>query len=156
MMDNNKRAGIHLLELTIGLELEVLENEYQELPLSTGEVNSSHKIVFQILDEDPDVASIGVLFALSLMSFTYAAPRGYSYNDFVADEEWCLGYFVGGLRYEDRKLRVASDYVSGRCLKTDITYEAGGKVTISTRNRGKGADRWLMHLQGKKHLKAAK
>jgi hypothetical protein len=86
------------------------------------------------------------------MSFTYAAPRGYSFNDFIPDEEYNLGYFVEGLRFEHGVPSHESDYVSGRCVKTDITYEVGGKVSIVTRNRGRGVDRWLMHLQGKKHI----
>lgn len=152
--DKNKLVGISLLECTVGIELEVLENQYNELPLDDGTVNSSHKIVFQIIEDEPDLWSMGVLFALSLMSFTYAAPRGYSYNDFIPDEDYNLGYFVEGLHFERGVLTHESDYVSGRCLKTDIEYEAGGKVTISTRNRGRGADRWLIHLQGKKHIQA--
>lgn len=151
-MDQNKLAGLHLLESTIGIELQVLTNEYQELPLDDGTVNSSHKIVFQITEEEPDISAIGVLFCLALMSFTYAAPRGYSFNDFIPDEEYNLGYFLEGLRFERGVFRHEADYVSGRCVKTDIAYEPGGRVTISTRNRGRGADRWLMHLQGKKHL----
>jgi len=151
-MDNNKKVGINLLDMTIGIELEVLENEYNELPLDDGTVNSSHKITFQITEEEPDLSSIGVLFTLALMSFTYAAPRGYSFNDFIPDEEYNLGYFLEGLHFEHGVLSHGADYVSGRCLKTDIIYESGGKVTISTRNRGRGADRWILHLQGKKHL----
>jgi hypothetical protein len=153
-LDQNKLTGIHLLESTIGIELEVLENEYHELPLDDGTVNSSHKISFQITDEEPDLSSIGVLFSLALMSFTYAAPRGYSFNDFIPDEEYNLGYFLEGLRFERGFLSHEADYVSGRCVKTDITYEPGGKVNLTTRNRGRGADRWLVHLQGKKHINA--
>lgn len=151
-MDQNKLTGLHLLESTIGIELEVLENEYQELPLDDGTVNSAHKIVFQLTEEEPDISSIGVLFALALMSFTYASPRGYSFNDFIPDEEYSLGYFLEGLHFGNGRLSHEADYVSGRCVKTDVTYESGGKVTISIRNRGRGADRWLIHLQGKKHL----
>ncbi len=154
-MDQNKLTAIHLLESTIGVvELEVLENEYQELPLEDGTVNSSHKIIFQLTEEEPDISTIGVLFSLALMSFTYAAPRGYSFNDFIPDEEYNLGYFLEGLRFENRRLSHEADYVSGRCVKTDISYEPGGKVTLSTRNRGRGGDRWLIHLQGKKHIQA--
>ena len=153
--DQNRLTAIHLIESTIGIvEFEVLEDEYQELPLEDGTVNSSQKIIFQITDEEPDISSVGVLFALALMSFTYAAPRGYSFNDFIPDEEYNLGYFLEGLRFERGVLSHSSDYVSGRCLKTDISYEPGGKVTIFTRNRGRGADRWLIHLQGKKHLQS--
>ena len=153
-IDNNKKVGTNLLDMTIGIELEVLENDYQEHNLSTGETNSAHKIVFQIKEEEPDLSAMGVLFALALMSFTYAVPRGYSFNDFIPDEDYSLGYFVEGLHFERGVLSHESDYVSGRCVKTDITYEPGGKVTISTRNRGRGADRLLIHLQGKKHIQA--
>jgi len=152
--DQNKLAGIHLLESTIGIELEVLSNEYQELPLDDGTVNSCHNIVFQITEEGPDLSSIGVLFCLALMSFTYAAPRGYSFNDFVPDEEYNLGYFLEGLHFEQGVLSHKANYISDRCVKTDISYEPGGEVTISTRNRGRGADRWILHLQGKKHIGA--
>jgi hypothetical protein len=86
------------------------------------------------------------------MSFTYAAPRGYSENEFMPDEEWNLEYFIQGLEFEYGCLRYSRDYVSGRHMKTDITFEPGGRVTLATRNRGKGADRWMIHLQGKKHI----
>ena|ERR1017187_9021084 len=99
LFDQNRLVGLHLLESTIGIELEELENEYQEHPLSTGETNSLHKIIFQITEEEPDLSSIGVLFAISLMSFTYAAPRGYSFNDFIPDEEYNIGYFLEGLHF---------------------------------------------------------
>lgn len=132
----------------------MLENEYNELALNDRAVNSSHKVVFQITEEEPDISAVGVLFALALLSFTYAARRGHSFDDFIPDEEYNLMYFLEGLRFEHGVLSHQADYISGRCLKTDITYEPGGKVTINTRNRGRGADRWLIHLQGKKHIRA--
>jgi hypothetical protein len=47
------------------------------------------------------VKRVGILVAsLSLMSFTYAAPRGYSENEFMPDEEWNLEYFIQGLEFE--------------------------------------------------------
>ena len=41
-------------------------------------------------------------------------------------------------------------------MKTDINFEPGGKVTLTTRNRGRGAERWLLNLQGNKHIQAVK
>lgn len=107
-------------------------------------------------EEAPDDLAVGILFCLSLMSFTYSAPRGYSENEFIPDEEWNLGYFVDGLRFRDKTLCFSSDYASGRHMKTDIIFEPGGKVTLATRNRGRGAERWLLNLQGKKHIEAVK
>ncbi|MFH1985066.1 MAG: hypothetical protein ABIL58_24785 [Pseudomonadota bacterium] len=136
-----------LLSESIGLPINVISNEYQEF-----KGNSHHRIVFQIEEEESDTFAIGILFTLSLMSFTFSAPRGYSENEFIPDEEWNLEYFVQGLTFEGGVLKHSTDYVSGRMMKTDIVYETGGEVTLETRNRGKGADRWLTHLQGKKHI----
>lgn len=111
------------------------------------------RIVFQIEEDEPDIWAIGVLFALSLMSFSYAAPRGISEMYFQPDEEWSMIYFLKGLEYKYKCICFSADYVSGRHMKTDIKFESGGKVTIATRNRGKGADRWILHLQGKKYIK---
>lgn len=108
------------------------------------------------IEEEPDDWAIGVLFTLSLMSFSFAAPRGISEMHFIPDEDWNLGYFVNGLEYRWKKIRFTSDYISGRLMKTNIDFESGGKVKITTRNRGKGAERWLTHLQGKKHINAVK
>ena len=144
----HKTAGLKLLNETTGISIEIISNDFEEYP-----GNTNHKIVFQIIEEEPDLFAFGVLFALSLMSFTFAAPRGYSKIQFVPDEEWNLEYFIQGLEYRNKKLYFTSDYVSGRLMKTDIIFEPGGKVTLLTRNRGKGADRWLIHLQGKKHIR---
>jgi len=149
-------TGFKLLEETIGIPIKILSNEYDEFPVSENQVNSYQKIVFQVEEEEPDNSAIGILFTLSLMSFTYSAPRGFSENFFVPDEEWNLEYFVDGLRFGHGAICFTSDYVSGRLMKTDIKFEPGGKATLTTRNRGRGAERWLLNLQGKKHIEAVK
>jgi hypothetical protein len=140
-----------LLEETVGIPIEIISNEFNELAS-----NTHHKIVFQIKEEEPDLWAIGVLFTLSLMSFSFSAPRGISEIHFIPDEEWNLEYFVQGLEFENKCLRFSSDYVSGRLMKTDIVFESEGRVTLTTRNRGKGAERWLVHLQGKKYIQPLK
>ena len=149
-MDINKSSAFNLLDGTIGISINVISNEFAEFA-----GNTHHKIVFQIKEEESDIFAIGVLFALSLMSFTFSGPRGYSEVEFVPDEDYNLGYFVNGLEFRRQCICFSADYVSGRHMKTDIEYEAGGKVTLSTRNRGRGADRWLTHIQGKRHISEA-
>ncbi len=136
----------------IGTEIEITSNEFQERPGPEGQAYSYQKIVFQMKDEEPDLFAISILFTLSLMSLTYAAPRGYSEKLFIPDEEWNLDYFIQGLTYENKNLCFSADYVSGRMMKTEIIFESGGKVTLEDRNRGRGAERWLTHLQGKRHI----
>jgi len=152
-MDIEKTFPYQLLEETIGISIEITSNDFQETPGYEGSVNTYQKVIFQLKEEDSDICAFGVLFALSLMSFTYAAPRGYSAEYFIPDEQWNLGYFIQGLEFKRKCLCFSSDYISGRLMKTDITFESGGKVTLSTINRGRGAERWLIHLQGKKHIK---
>jgi hypothetical protein len=41
-------------------------------------------------------------------------------------------------------------------MKTNITFESAGIVTLITRNRGKSAEKWLLNLQGKKHIQMVK
>ena len=135
------------LKEAVGIPIEIISNEYTEY-----HGNEHQNIIFQINEEEPDLFAFSVLFSLSLLSFTYAAPRGYSENYFVPDEEWDLEYFLQGLEFNDGCLKYSGDYVSGRHMKTTIIYEPGGRVTLDTRNRGKGADRWMLHLQGKKHI----
>jgi hypothetical protein len=59
-----------LLEETIGIPIEIKFNEFNEIY-----TNTHQKIVIQIKEEDPDLWAFGLLFALALMSFTFAAPR---------------------------------------------------------------------------------
>ena len=140
-----------LLEESFGIPIEIISNEFREIAS-----NTYHRIVFQIREEEPDLWAFGVLFALSLMSFSFAAPRGISEMYFIPDEEWNLEYFIKGLEFENKCLCFSSDYISGRLMKTDIVFESGGRVTLTTRNRGRGAERWLTHLQGKKHIQPLK
>jgi hypothetical protein len=142
--------GHRYLVETIGMPIEIISQDFKKL---SG--NDYYKVVLQIKVEEPDLFAFGVLFTLSLMSFTFSAPRGYSEIEFEPDEEWNIDYFLQGLEFEEGRLHFSGDYVSGRHMKTDIYFDSGGKVTIETRNRGKGIDRWLIHLQGKKHIQPA-
>jgi len=135
------------LKETIGISIKTISNNFSEF-----HGNEHQKIVFQLQEEEPDLFAFGILFTLSLMSFTHAAPRGYSENEFIPDEKWNIEYFLQGLEFHNGRLKYSGDYVSGRHMKTDIIFEPGGRVALETRNRGRGADRWVIHLQGKKHI----
>ena len=148
-MDNTKIHGFKLIQGSIGLKLKILSNNYD-----SDELSSHQEIEFQILEEDPDVLAFGVLFALSMMSFSYAGPRGVSEDFFSPDDDWHLGHFIDNLSFRDGFLFFSADYIAGRMMKTDIEFHPGGLVSLSTINRGKEMDRWVTHLQGKKHLKS--
>lgn len=58
-------------EETIGIPVEILANEYTETPSCGDSVNTYQKMVLQIKGEDPDQFAFGVLYSLSLMSFSF-------------------------------------------------------------------------------------
>jgi len=155
-MDINKSLPYKLLGETVGISIEIISNEFKEIPGYQGSGNTYQKIILQIKEEEPDLYAIGVLFVLCAMSFTFAAPRGYSEIEFVPDEDWNIGYFLDGLEFSNKCLCFSADYVSGRLMKTDITFESGGKVTLETRNRGRSAERWVDLLRGKKYIREVK
>lgn len=153
-MDIDKSLPYQILDETIGINIEIISNDFKEMPAGYSDSpNTYQQIVFQIKEKHPDRYAISVLYAISLMSFSYAAPRGYSANYFIPDEGWALGYFIQGLKFIQNRICFSADYVSGRLMKTDIAFKSGGEVTLSTRNRGRGAKRWLTHLKGKKHIR---
>jgi len=55
-----------------------------------------------------------------------------------------------GTRHEPAK--PAKNRVHKGVSSTTIIFELGGIVTLATKNKGRWADRWMTHLQGKKHL----
>ena len=106
-------------------------------------------------EEPADIAewaSFGLIFALAVLSFADARPRGLSDRDFVDDDEFTVSDLFECLRFVSGALRFSSDYLRGRCMKTDIAVRKDGQLTLSTWNRGQAALRWLDRLQGKKML----
>ena len=106
-------------------------------------------------EEPADIAewaSFGLIFALAVLSFADARPRGLSDRDFVDDDEFTVSDLFECLGFVSGELRFSSDYLRGRCMKTDIAVRKDGQLTLSTRNRGQAALRWLDRLQGKKML----
>ncbi len=101
---------------------------------------------------DVEFAGLPFLYAIGLLSFADARPRGYSETDFVSTDEWSANDLLQHFRFVRGELRFYADYVRGRCMKTDVSVRRDGTFVISTVNRGEAATRWLARLQGKKIL----
>ncbi len=92
----------------------------------------------------------GSIYAIGLLSFHGARPRGTSYIDFKEHDEWTAADMQRHLRFERGRLSFEADYVRGRMMKTDVTVFPDGRFTITTTNRGEAATRWVARLQGRK------
>jgi hypothetical protein len=102
---------------------------------------------------DAEHYAFGFIYALGVLSFADARPRGVSGMHFEEKDDWSAGDMLRRLRFERGELRFYADYVRGRCMKTTIAVRADGTFMLDTVNRGEAATRWIARLQGKKVLR---
>ncbi|MDZ7762512.1 MAG: hypothetical protein U5L00_19970 [Desulfovermiculus sp.] len=145
-MTQNKNIGHKMLEVIVGSDFDVIINDYNEIDSHTDKI-TSQQIVFQFIEDEPDLFAFDLLFTLGLMSYIDAQPVGISHHHYNRNDEWGIEKFLKCLRFERGNLIFSSDYIDGRMMKTDIQFKPGGKVTLSTQNRGRIAEHWLMKLQ---------
>lgn len=103
-------------------------------------------------DDDVEFAGMGFIYAIGLLSFADARPRGYSETEFVSTDEWSAADMLRHFRFERGELHFYADYLRGRCIKTSIDVRRDGTFRLETTNRGEAATRWIARLQGKKIL----
>jgi len=107
-------------------------------------------------DDVVEWGALGFLYAVGLLSFADARPRGFSEADFDPDDEFGLADLVAALGFRNGELRLDTDYVRGRRMKTRAVVRADGTGLIETRGRGKAALNWLNRLKGDKPVRAVK
>lgn len=142
-----------LLKDVVPLNLKVLDTKIEHFM-----ENTHVKIVMQDVDEEEEdensnvieSCAWGLIYALGVLSFADARPRGVSDMHYVEKDEWHVGDMLRHLRFERGRLHFYADYVRGRMLKTTIDIDRDGKITLETVNRGEAATWWVSKLQGKK------
>jgi hypothetical protein len=98
--------------------------------------------------------ALGFLFALGVLSFADARPRGSSDVEFDPNDEFRLADFVAALKFSNGELHLDTDYVHGRRMKTRAIVRSQGTGMIETRGRGKAALNWMARLKGDKPVRA--
>ena len=155
--ENDRQAGYRLIEQAACVDFRIEGSEILEGP-DGGEFGITIKLqIIRNPDEDfstDESGALGFLFAIGLLSFADARPRGASELDYRETDEFsvsdfinCLSHTIGG------ELRFDADYVRGRRIKTRVKAHADGSVVIDTTGRGKAAEHWLSRLQGGKRLR---
>ena len=116
------------------------------------------ELVFEDDEEDTDPedivewAAFGFLFTLAVLSFHDARPRGTSEVEYRSNDEFTVADFFDCLSFKHGELRLQTDYIRERSMKTEVTIRQDGSVTLTTWGRGQSALRWLDRLQGKKRI----
>jgi hypothetical protein len=157
MNQNDRQAGLRLLEQAVLVEFEILRSEVFAGP-DGGEFGLRVELRFVRDDDDAfaidDSGALGVLFAMGVLSFTDARPRGASEMHYREQDEFGVGDFLNCLSYSvSGQLRFEADYVRGRRMKTRIVVSPDGAVVIDTQGRGRSAEHWLARLQGGQRLR---
>jgi len=114
--------------------------------------NTRVRITMQADPELLESCALGVVFALGVLSFHDARPRGASGMDFAAKDEWTASDMLRYLTFPSGRIQFYADYVRGRMMKTTVEVFGDGRVVLQTQNRGEAATRWVQKLQGKKVL----
>lgn len=100
MNPGDRQAGSRLLEQAVACEFRVLRSEVTSGP-DGGEFAMRIELQFCFDPEEDfpgdDSPAIGFLFALALLSFEDARPRGFSEREYREGEEFSLGAFLEGL-----------------------------------------------------------
>jgi hypothetical protein len=154
---SDSTAWQQLLETGTLVQFRVLDTHTESAP-DKENVAVRAELIFSGDDEESDPADVaewgalGFLYTLASLSFIDARPRGYSDTDFLPKDEFTVSDFFECLSFGHEGLHLRTDYVHGRCMKTDITVRPDGTVTLETWDRGQTALRWLDRLQGKKMM----
>jgi hypothetical protein len=157
MSETRKPATESLLEIGTLVLFRVVDT-HTELSPDKENVFVRAELAFEDDDEDTDPSEIvewaafGFLFTLAALSFHDARPRGISEVDYLPNDEFTVADFLECLSFKHGELRLETDYIRGRSMKTSITIRRDGTVTLTTWGRGQSALRWLDELQGKKRI----
>ena len=155
-MSTDRSAGYKLIETGTLVEFEVKDSKVE--PSLDGETSFVH-VDIQLGGPEGGAGAdqvewggFGYMFALAVMSFADARPRGYSGKEYVDEDEFTVTDFFDGLKFIRGELHYDGDYIRGRCMKTEIVVRRDGRVTLETRGRGESALRWVERLKGKKRF----
>lgn len=157
MTHDDRSAGVKLMETGTLVDFRVVNTTVQP-SLDRDSLCVHAELAFGSVDEEfpEDVAewgAFGFIFALAVMSFAEATPRGHSDIDYLDNDRFRVADLFDCLRFVRGELRFSADYIRGRCLKTDIAIRPDGTAVLETRGRGENALRWLDKLQGKQILR---
>ena len=150
-------TGYRLIETAALVSFDIIEKDVQQ---SADGEETCVRIQVLLGEEEEDGertadvewGAFGFIFALAVLSFHDARPRGASGMHYEDNDEFSVADLIENIRYEQGELRFTSDYIRGRCMKTDVTVCPSGLVTLTTRTRGESALRWVDRLNGKKVL----
>lgn len=146
-VQEERTLGYELLQQLVGIDIEIVDSDGGD-----EDGYSFERIELHVSEKDVEMSAFGLIFAIGVLSFHDARPRGNSEIDFQEKDDWVVADMLRRLRYEGGELRFFADYVRGRMMKTSVAVSSSGTIRIATTNRGSLASRWIRQIQGKKYI----
>lgn len=146
-MSDDLPIEYQLLKDVLALDLQVVNTE-------TNEIGENQSVQITMTD-DPEIletCALSLIYAIGVLSFADARPRGVSDMHFREGDQWTAADMLRHLSFPSGRIHFHADYVRGRCVKTTVEIHPDGKIMLMTANRGEAATRWVARLQGKKLL----
>jgi hypothetical protein len=131
------------------LDISVIESDVRP---TVGDEDWMVRLQLQIDEELVESCAHGLIFAIGVLSFHDARPRGASGNWFEDGDQFTAADLLSHIGFASDKLHLYVDYLRGRCVKTTVEVAGDGRVRLETVNRGKAALAWVARLQGKNLL----
>lgn len=154
-MSDERLAAYGLLETAATVAFKVIEEQIEASAAGDAtNVRLELELGESECDTDVEWGALGFMYALAVLSFADARPRGVSDMHYVERDELGLEDFLLRVRFERGRLTWRADYIRGRCVKTDVTVSRDGRVTLESRGRGEAPLHWIRRLKGEKRLRA--
>jgi hypothetical protein len=159
-MSEDRSAGEALLRTGVIMPVRIVEESVMP---GADEGEFALRLALSFQDEDSpeegraevvEWGALRFLFAIGVLSFADARPRGFSDREYVERDEFRVADFLAGLKFSNGELHLDTDYVRGRRMKSRVVVRPDGTGTLETIGRGKAALRWIARLKGEKPLRA--
>jgi len=159
-MNDDRSAGEALLQTGVIVPVRIVEESVMP---GADQGEFALRLALSFEDEDSpgeeraDVVewgALGFLFAIGVLSFADARPRGGSEREYVESDDFRVADFLAGLKFRNGELHLDTDYVRRRRMKTRLVVRPDGTGTLETIGRGMAALRWIARLKGERPLRA--
>ena len=123
-------AAYELLAHAATLPIRILNEEATEAPEF-----SSQSLRCKILRDDVADGALPLIFAIAVLSFHEARPRGTSDIDYVERDEWTVDDLCRHLHFTRGTLHLDTDYLRGRMMKTRVMVRAAQDRAVNQGGR---------------------
>ena len=121
MKNQDRSAGFDLLKTGTLVDFSILKTHIERTP-GGGNLYVRAEMQFEADDQEEaaviaEWGSFGFIFALAVLSFADARPRGFSSVEYLEEDEFGVDDFFKCLSFQRGELHFRAEYISGRSIE---------------------------------------